>query len=150
MIDFGLIFEPPQQLGGINMKFTILMSVIVAGLLNAHVAFASGCFPRTRFELGPQILPNQSVFGLFTCSQYYCNFEDQASHLKFSNMTDENYMPPSQFPPTGRLMSFSVEGFEAMIWNDCDGSDPVPPYVRNGTYVRFLYSGHEFSSFIPL
>ena len=128
------------------MKFSLLIASILSIFLSTNQAHATGCMWYKDYALGPKIENQQNVEGTFTCSEYFCTFEDATSHVKF-RIGELDYLPSNLFPPTNQSMSFPVEAFEAMQWSNCDGSDPVPPYERNGTMTRFKFNDHYFIAF---
>ena len=112
---------------------------------------ASGCMWYEKFEIGKEF-PEQIISGKLKCSTHNGNYilcqlfslDPQVPHFK------PIWIPYPQKPQEGVINRIKVDVYEAMRWEDCDGSDPIPSYKPNVNLFKATVSGQIYEGYIPL
>lgn len=119
----------------------------ILSLLLSTSAFATGCIWYVKYEQGPKV-DNNSVRGEFkcSCSEWFGTNNCQCKFIPEDHSTDFTNDLTLTKDISG-ASTVQTESFEAMKWEDCDGSDPVPEYQKNGIYESFTYDDFKFERF---
>ncbi len=134
------------------MKLSKFIISVLISITSAVTANASGCMWYDEYELGDH-LGTLSVDGTFSCSEYdpgwsRCIFTTAGDHP--IQLKSDQFFRDFELPPLDQSIEITIASYEAMHWNNCDGGDEVPPYVKNGIYDFFVFDGKKYERFKQL
>lgn len=136
------------------MKLMMGLLILTFGLVGVEFAQASGCMWLEEHTLGAPLHKYDAV-GEFVCrpagSAYWCSFyEDVPSLPDRVRYMSVGYVTANQKPVENQKVTVSVDVYEAMAWESCDGGDPAPEFYRNGTMSIFTHQGAKYEFFVHL
>lgn len=132
------------------MKISTLTAAWVVLIAHTAAARASGCMWYDEYTLG-KLLMTREIAGIFNCQPvthstiHQCWFTP--SDQTVGQFTSSDFVFGESLP-TDHPVSVTIQSYEAMHWNNCDGGDQTPPFVKNGTYAFFDFSNSRYQRFV--
>lgn len=133
-----------------SLKMTVLLFVGIGVSVGSVNASASGCAWTPEYAKG-RLVSTAEVHGHVQCTSpdgsqgWYCLFHSDDGLTPVMTSGWQKTIGDQDLPVVA-----TVEKWEAMAWENCDGGDPVPDYKTNGTYYTGMIGGVLFDRFESL
>ena len=125
----------------------VLCGLVVLNMFTAQ-AYASGCDTYVNAEPGVKLKEVQ-VTGIATCygpaaysDSYRCEFNHDASDIPELN---QYYVVTAKLPTTGVPLQATVEIYEALLSDECNGPEAGTP--PNGYYFKTILNDVEYFNY---